>query len=538
MQSAWNRDQGAFREPRETQGSRRLFLPLGALIAGGALWIYGLTRAATLSFTYDESLSYSILAEDSLWWKTTNNHVLNTLLMKLCWMLFGDGEFSLRLPNVLAHAGFLLCSYRCLCVAPSRTAAIAGFLFMNTNPFVLDFFSLARGYGLSYAFMLASLLCLLKGTASAIPKSGSLLLASFSFSALATWSSFSLLNFHLALMFAVGLHQLLLHRASSDRAQRQMLRRQALHQALLNAGILATLLPVLIWLKIHGQLELGGRQGLISDTLLPMLRGSLYSPDRAALAEPVLVIAIAIFCAVVFMSARASMARKRLLASGLLCAMVLICISSVLCQHHLLGTPFPPARSSLYLVPLFALAAVTAVQDFAELSSGTGRRLLISTLLVVSLISAGNLAYNANLRSTFQWHFDASTKDMIEDLRRDYHGDPARASAVTLGLSWRHKPATYYYRSSRRLAWLEPPIDDYWKPARDYYYLFQGQYKKVARVYELRVLMKYPSTRTVLAKRVKRIGGTGSAAGRPTRVYSPIAPKARAAGRRRAKETK
>ena len=39
-----------------------------------------------------------------------NNHLLNAALMQLCSTLFGNSELSLRLPNVRAHAVYLVCS--------------------------------------------------------------------------------------------------------------------------------------------------------------------------------------------------------------------------------------------------------------------------------------------------------------------------------------------------------------------------------------------------------------------------------------------
>src|SRR5437773_10027081 len=82
---------------------------------------YVVVRAARLSFTHDESLTfiYSVQPAVPLWVVLTNdrarvppnNHLLNSLLMRLSSSVFGATEFSLRLPNVIAYVLFVLCSF-------------------------------------------------------------------------------------------------------------------------------------------------------------------------------------------------------------------------------------------------------------------------------------------------------------------------------------------------------------------------------------------------------------------------------------------
>ncbi len=67
-----------------------------------SLFVYVILRAYLLSFTHDESLSYTIVEGKITWGKTANNHLLNTLLMSLSSSLFGMSELGLRLPNVLS----------------------------------------------------------------------------------------------------------------------------------------------------------------------------------------------------------------------------------------------------------------------------------------------------------------------------------------------------------------------------------------------------------------------------------------------------
>ncbi|MBK8684248.1 MAG: glycosyltransferase family 39 protein [Bacteroidetes bacterium] len=94
---------------------------------------------------------------------SANNHILNSWLMKWSASLFGVYEWSLRLPNVLAFVLYYVAGMGVIrqLILPQKWRFIS-FVFFIFNPFVLDFFSLCRGYGLAMAFEMMSLFFTLK----------------------------------------------------------------------------------------------------------------------------------------------------------------------------------------------------------------------------------------------------------------------------------------------------------------------------------------------------------------------------------------
>jgi hypothetical protein len=133
---------------------------LSGLIAT-ALFSYAVLRAARLSFTFDEAATYISYLSSSLMtaldFTDANNHVLYTLLARLFAAFGGSSELVLRLPSLLGFALYLLFSWALLSRFFGRFAALAGFLLINLNPFVLDFFSVGRGYGLALGFEMTAL---------------------------------------------------------------------------------------------------------------------------------------------------------------------------------------------------------------------------------------------------------------------------------------------------------------------------------------------------------------------------------------------
>ena len=117
-------------------------------------------RAYVIPFSHDEASTWLNFRELNLWsclsnyfcWATGNNHWLNSLLLQWSASIFGEQPWALRLPNIMAGVAYLLCA--ALIVGKyvqNYGLQLAGFLFLSAHVYLLDFFSLARGYGLMTA---------------------------------------------------------------------------------------------------------------------------------------------------------------------------------------------------------------------------------------------------------------------------------------------------------------------------------------------------------------------------------------------------
>jgi len=132
------------------------------LFASIILIAYVSYRAYALSFTCDEGLSFTIVQWEPRWILSANNHPLNTILMMISNTLFGSSELALRLPNILSFILFLAGCFGLLEMAKNNWLALLGFSLCVLNPFVIEFFSLARGYGMSLGFLMMSLYYMMK----------------------------------------------------------------------------------------------------------------------------------------------------------------------------------------------------------------------------------------------------------------------------------------------------------------------------------------------------------------------------------------
>jgi len=224
-------------------------------------------KAYFLAFTHDESLSYLdyVIGRNS--WEvirfahhaSANNHPLNSLLMKGCYSLFGAAEWALRLPNLLAAAVFAYAIWRLLRALPRLSLPLffLGGSWLLGQAYFNDFFSLARGYGLSYGFFLLAFaqLYLLKSSLKGL--AAALLLA-----CLSVYANFSQLIPLLALLASYTLYLLLFgpNRKAHLFAQLGLMLLGLLGLGAAIAGPISGLIE-------RKELYFGGEKGLLQDTI-------------------------------------------------------------------------------------------------------------------------------------------------------------------------------------------------------------------------------------------------------------------------------
>src|SRR5262249_14140126 len=143
------------------------------------------------------------------------------------------------------------------------------------NPFVLDFFSLARGYGLALACLMLSLYLLARAHEEKPARRCviygflSTLVAAF-----AVLANFSFLAYYVPLVLVAA------WLVGSDRSYRRFSRdRMVVAAGLLGGGALFACFPLykLLLLRRAGELYFGGNTGFFSDTVEGLVRASAYS---------------------------------------------------------------------------------------------------------------------------------------------------------------------------------------------------------------------------------------------------------------------
>lgn len=132
------------------------------LVISGIIFIYILLRAILIPAYHDEINTFFFYVQPGTFQPyysiaDQNNHVLNSLFSHLFFLLFGSGIFILRLANVISAALYLFYLWKTSRTFRSKGLAIAWFIVMGCQLYVISFFSLSRGYGISMAFLMMSI---------------------------------------------------------------------------------------------------------------------------------------------------------------------------------------------------------------------------------------------------------------------------------------------------------------------------------------------------------------------------------------------
>ncbi len=116
-------------------------------------------HAYTLDVTNDEAYSFFLLKTEyyRALFGTANTHWLNSILMKIEMLVLGDAPFSWRIHSVLAFPFFCIGVYRVTGFIRNNALAIICYSLIVLNPYVLDWFGVARGYGLALTFQVWAL---------------------------------------------------------------------------------------------------------------------------------------------------------------------------------------------------------------------------------------------------------------------------------------------------------------------------------------------------------------------------------------------
>jgi hypothetical protein len=450
-----------------------LQLSLVAISGLGILW-YIIYKASSTCFTHDESYTYTRYVHQSFMdiisYKTpyTNNHILNTVLMKYSEVFFGSSELSLRLPNIFAFILYSVFSTLLFCKY-SPNLVFPFYLLMVLNPYLLDFFALARGYGLSIGFLVMSLYYLSLHFTSKQNKH----LILFNVGAfLAVMSNFSLLNYYMC--------ALIIYNVINYVAPKLESRNNPFHFFKLNKiNILSVIISGMVLyeplrrISKMSLLDFGGKNGFIEDTLGSVIYDFFYEMYVTPFYEIILKTIVLLVVALTTLLIIKNVVQKKndffkthitlVFANLLLLALAIITIM----QHLILNNDYYVHRFALFFYPLFILNFVFLLNYFVRSFS----IVIISISYICSFLAGFNIYINHATTSYKDWKFDSNAKVVMQKMVSEHEKYPNKQ--IQLGINWLFEPNTNFYRFTWDLKWLNPTHRNGISKHDDYFYVLE-----------------------------------------------------------------
>lgn len=475
------------------------------LSAGAALIAFDIYKASTAYITIDECWSYADFVPQTFWEiisysKTTaaNNHILNTLLMKFFVWLGGNSELLLRMPNILGHILYLFISYRLL----NRyipTLFIPCFLLLNLNPFLLDFFSLARGYGLAISLMLAGMYHYCRYIET--PKNKHYAMALL-FTGMAVLANFIMLTVFLSIIF---IHATFCFLNEKKNISIKTLWHNHKITLLMTGIFFAGLFKPLHTLLNNHLIVIGNNNGFWADTVTSLIHCSSYFQPYEKALTIIFNIFIALFSVIsvagIVLSfinySKLKTINKIFLFMSLLLFLV---IAGHSIQHSLFNVPFVVTRVALFFYPLFiCVVCFSGVSTGSNLVSYIGK----AAIVMVSACFTFHTCYSLTPNWYYEWR-DVSLLsppktlfDIIQNAEKD-------EQPISVGASWFYEPALNYYRKTLLLEDRIKKIDSRYLTYKNDFFVATEEDKRKLPAEEIRLLEHEKTRNSYLLKHVKR----------------------------------
>jgi hypothetical protein len=441
--------------------------------------LWAIARACIQSITIDEADTYLVWVartNPSHWEASSNNHILNSLIMRLVTSIFGVSHLTVRTPALLGAVLYIGAAYLlCRKMTPQLRVQWPVFVCLVYNPFVFDYLVAARGYSLALGFLMCALAISVYSRLDATACALCSVCAALSFAA----------NFSFAFVDVFVLLATLTWACARTQA---LGARARLLGACLLPGLLVSLFltipTVLHWPK--GQLGYGAHS--LREMFSTVAQASLYqlNPQLAnPMLYPCLEMVKPFILPALLLLAAWQWIRFRPPFSLALLAILAATIGAHWLLLKILRVPLPMDRTAIWIVPLCVLAIGAASANC---------RALTIMLYVVSFY------YVLCLRLNYfkEWSWDADVNRIYPVLAWYNHAYGVRDVAS----NWCYGSALNFYRvQSGRESFgeIESPLQ--LPTDRSVYVLHYSFDEDFIRQQHLRVVYRGPNTDAVVAVR-------------------------------------
>ncbi len=413
------------------------------------LFAYVIVRAAVLGITYDEAWTLGTFVPLNLIDiflfnpADANNQLLNTVLIKVCFIFGNHSLFIARLPNVMAFVVYTYFAYRMTEGSRNYITGFFLFILLLFNPFVLDFFSLARGYGLAMAFQMGALYFIM---IFANQYDWKKLAVSLLFAKLAVVSNFTFLYFFLTVI-VIGTGSQIIHIRENKNIGKVML------TASVAIVVLAAMVALpLLKLADNGGLYYGGTNGFYHDTLVSLFAFSIYQPYDADTARRFLNVFLILLGAIIVYSFIRPQGENGTFLEGktiMICLLTGTAIIINLLNHYITGTLYLTDRTALFYIPLLIILLMYWIEELQSRKVNWIPSVLLISLCILFIV---NFGIHANFKKTIAWPFDAHTEKILE--RIDSIGSKENKVEL-IDFSWPFESSVNYYLNKKQYANLK-----------------------------------------------------------------------------------
>lgn len=368
---------------------------------------YIAVRAYNIDITHDEAYSFFLI--DTNYLKaligTANNHWLNSFFIKIFSVILGNEPWMIRLHSVLIFGVlvyFLFQFFKELTDNYSKILLIVLFLL---NLYVLEFFSLARGYGLCLSFLMGALYYSFKALTNTNDQKR-LIYKSLIYGILSLVSNYSVFFQFVGIFLFLFIVMFLKNRDISSFFKKPYFSIISLFTIV----CLITIANLFLIRHLSNDLRYGGDFSFFSDTLDSILSYLSYGFNIKPFMIPVfgnITLTSAVFFMVFLFILAFSIYKKNII--------IIFFVSLFFFQFtinslafYFFNTPFPLWRTTIVMWPALSLSFVFFIDR-----SGFHKRLKQTISSIITVIFILVIIRSANTDRAYEWGKQAESKKVL-----------------------------------------------------------------------------------------------------------------------------
>ncbi len=476
------------------------------------LLLYSTLKAIFIPLTWDEIYTFEHYVKNGIIFLhqynaiDANNHLLNTWLMELTYKLFGNSEWAMRLPNLIAQLVFLIYSGKLAMRLSTKVLTITAFLILNLNPFLNDYFILARGYGLSSGLLMMSLYFTYRYIEEKSSYSTAFI-AVFTAS-ITLLANFTLLNYALLLpliFISINYYRTLRmpvdtsDSITNNKVSKLLFRINSI-LILIPLAVLLIAIPILIKLRNAKALIAGGDDGFFINTAVPLIQKSFNNTPivvQGILFFEGIVIAIMILSFILILL---KFKRDKTILTHsffiVIFVMIIGCMVANILQHQWFGILYLKDRTALMYLPLFSILLIC----FLENVNVYLKRITAMFSVILCVVMLLNFIHGMSMVRVINHYWDTDLRDMIMYLKQHHKENTNDTKCLTIVVDRAFEEDLNNYKTIYTMDWLcKVDAADTLNPANDYFYISTNHLKLFDKN-SYTILQTFPKTNMVLVK--------------------------------------
>lgn len=418
-------------------------------ILGFILFFLIAKEAIVLPLTHDEG--NTIHCSTTPFWDiitfkdpVPNNHILNTLFIKFNQLLFGDSLTVARLHNILSFIPFFIFTvFISKRLYDSIWLQLVFVFSLVLQPFILDFFAVTRGYGLSLSFMMVSLYFMLMRLEKGNHRD---LLFSLIFAGLGVYANFTLLNYFIPLSLFL-LFDIYRRNWKND----SIFYKEVLLLFAVGIALLAIIAIPVYKMVSTKQFVYWGTKGFFEDTVKNLTTSLRSGVDYFGASHEEIFMYMTIFVVVSIVFGNILNWKKR--QNSTLLWMTALLIATIVynqLQFLILKVPFLNARTALFFVPL---VCIPLVLSFQEIYNKYKQWSLLFIIIIMSL-QVQHFVRGFSVNSNFEWSYDQNTYQVLDHIKSMVESGQA-PKPVKINCYWIFYPSMSYHVSQKYSEFIE-----------------------------------------------------------------------------------